>query len=654
MDTPDPRYFRFHKSNKKLLKKLDTVLENCIKLNTSFIDPKFPPQQNWRSPEDFLQKDQIKLFDEISQENIVQGSLGDCYLMGSLIVLSENPQTIKPLFKNGLNKFGLYGIWVCESGAWRLLILDHSIPCSSASSGPCYARAKNNELWVMLIEKAYAKAYLGYKNIILGFAGDALKDLTGAPSEYIDLENEERAWKGLKTARKDNFVLCASTKTSELDSNLLSKHNYAVVDLKEVNKKELWLKLQNPLQGFSWKNASKISPEVEKTLEKQPGDERKGIFWISFKDFRENFEVVTCNKIHPDYYYSFSSMNSQFNSACFLRAIVIEKTHCYFSIHQKHQRMFKQANQVKYEYSISRIIVCKVEGNAIKDVLEGGFSAKQTSFCECWLEPGEYFIYGEVDFVQDFCEKVVVSAYSSLPVVLENVDKETLNVSREEILTEIFRIYLGKNPKIETKVTKYDETGEVLKFNGTLWGFVYFLFRNDTKGLTLYEAITMVKCDNLMRYYPLTEKKNDYFEVICKANECKLVLYRIGNKNNGSHACSMNSIINLMEFIDDKVLIEKAMKEGVKNQRNKDVCFYNYKYKGGNVFVYNNKGKNAFEENLTFKVLENIDIILENGVEMGNKTSLAVKVPPNNGFFIVRLNIKNLFIKKSGFNYTVD
>ena len=75
----------------------------------------------------------------------------------------------------------------------------------------------------MLLEKAYAKAYLGYKNIILGFAGDALKDLTGAPSEYIDLENEENSWKGLKNARKENFALCASTKTSELDSNLIGK-----------------------------------------------------------------------------------------------------------------------------------------------------------------------------------------------------------------------------------------------------------------------------------------------------------------------------------------------------------------------------------------------------------------------------------------------
>ena len=654
MEIKDPKYFRFHKNNKKVLNKFESILENCEKLNASFIDPKFPPQQNWKPPEEFLQKDKIKLFDEISQENIVQGTLGDCYLMGSLIVLSENPQTIKCLFKNELNQRGLYGIWLCESGAWRLLILDHTIPCSGPNSGPCYARARNNELWVMLLEKAYAKAYLGYKNIVLGFAGDALKDLTGAPSEYIDLENEEKSWKGLKNARKENFALCASTKTSELESNLISKHNYAIIDLKEINKKELWLKLQNPLQGFSWKNPTKISQDIEKALDKNPGDEKKGIFWISFKDFRENFEVVTCNKIHPEYFYSFYTMNSQYDVPCFLRALVLEKTHCYFSVHQKHRRMFKDAAaSIKYDYSISRIIVCKIEGNIIKDVVDGGFSAKQTSFCECWLEPGEYFIYAEVDFVQDFCEKVVVSAYSSLPVVLNFVDKDSLNTTKQAILTEMFRVYLGKNPKIETKVTKYDEKGEILKFNGTLWGFVYFFFRNFSKNTTLYEAVTLTKCENLMKYNPMNFKQNDYFEVINKENECNLVLYKIGNKNNGSHACSINSLINLIETVDDKTLIDKAIQEGAKTVRIKDVTFFNYKYKGGNVFVYQNKGKNSFEETLNFKVLENINLILENGMEPANRNTITVKVPPN-GYFILRLNVKNPFVKKSGFNYTVN
>jgi len=43
----------------------------------------------------------------------------------------------------------------------------------------------------MLLEKAYAKMYGGWSNIHLGFSCDALRDLSGAPTEYIDLQNEE-------------------------------------------------------------------------------------------------------------------------------------------------------------------------------------------------------------------------------------------------------------------------------------------------------------------------------------------------------------------------------------------------------------------------------------------------------------------------------
>lgn len=122
----------------------------------------------------------------------MQGCIGDCYFMGSIIVLCEKPNFLKSLFLNEYNKEGIYAIWLCESGAWKIITIDDFFPCLNANSGACYARSRNNELWVMLIEKAYAKAYKNYKNIILGFAGDALKDLTGAPSEYIDLGDQKK------------------------------------------------------------------------------------------------------------------------------------------------------------------------------------------------------------------------------------------------------------------------------------------------------------------------------------------------------------------------------------------------------------------------------------------------------------------------------
>lgn len=47
-----------------------------------------------------------------------------------------------------------------------------------------------NEIWVLLIEKAYAKFHGGYYQLRGGFVNEALLDLTGCPSTSYDLDDE--------------------------------------------------------------------------------------------------------------------------------------------------------------------------------------------------------------------------------------------------------------------------------------------------------------------------------------------------------------------------------------------------------------------------------------------------------------------------------
>jgi calpain-15 len=48
--------------------------------------------------------------------------------------------------------------------------------------GPIFSRANGNELWVLLLEKAYAKLHGNYQLLKGGYCNEALIDLTGCPS----------------------------------------------------------------------------------------------------------------------------------------------------------------------------------------------------------------------------------------------------------------------------------------------------------------------------------------------------------------------------------------------------------------------------------------------------------------------------------------
>lgn len=47
-------------------------------------------------------------------------------------------------------------------GTWKLIELDGYIPVHPEGTRPAFSHGEDEELWVMLLEKAYAKAYGNY------------------------------------------------------------------------------------------------------------------------------------------------------------------------------------------------------------------------------------------------------------------------------------------------------------------------------------------------------------------------------------------------------------------------------------------------------------------------------------------------------------
>lgn len=74
--------------------------------------------------------------------------------------------------------------------------MDDLLPCTArprrpehaADTGLAFSRAHGGQLWVCLLEKAYAKAHGCYRAISGGEIAEALLDLTGAPTATVQFD----------------------------------------------------------------------------------------------------------------------------------------------------------------------------------------------------------------------------------------------------------------------------------------------------------------------------------------------------------------------------------------------------------------------------------------------------------------------------------
>ena len=82
-----------------------------------------------------------------------------------------------------------------------------------------FSRAHGNELWVLLIEKAFAKIHGSYKAITGGVPSEALGDLTGCPTLSLQLSDDHvktmiqngKLWQSLVKYDKEGFLICGGT-----------------------------------------------------------------------------------------------------------------------------------------------------------------------------------------------------------------------------------------------------------------------------------------------------------------------------------------------------------------------------------------------------------------------------------------------------------
>lgn len=162
--------------------------------------------------------------DDVTPADIKQGLLGDCYFLSILSALAEVPERIMKLFiTDRTNEYGIYAVKVWKNGELKEVVIDDYFPCQYGE--PCFSKANGNELWVLILEKVWAKLHGSYERIEAGHSHNVMTDLTGAPSFDLDIEEtgEDILWERLVTSEKKNYLMAASAGNTESSAEALEE-----------------------------------------------------------------------------------------------------------------------------------------------------------------------------------------------------------------------------------------------------------------------------------------------------------------------------------------------------------------------------------------------------------------------------------------------
>jgi calpain-15 len=144
--------------------------ENFLPDSSSLFNPNFTKlssgeMKTWkkftwkRAPEHF-KGEEFSVFHGIEPNDIKQGNLGNCYFLSALSSMAEFPQRIKDIFPiHKVNSAGCYPMNLCVNGQFIIIIVDDYFPYDPLNEVPAFSKANENELWVLLLEKAWVSCF---------------------------------------------------------------------------------------------------------------------------------------------------------------------------------------------------------------------------------------------------------------------------------------------------------------------------------------------------------------------------------------------------------------------------------------------------------------------------------------------------------------
>ena len=425
--------------------------------NTAYTDELFQPIKKnlcpineygrWAPPEDITQEDlnnwdriqwaraenifgskNYQVFYEgINKDDIIQGGLGDCYFLSAVAALCKYPELVEKLFliKTKSNEH-CYGCYYRVNGIWKLVLIDDYLPCYGTwGLNFSFTSTNGNELWVVLLEKAWAKLNGCYAKVIGGEANEIFEVITNTYGEKIKIKRglEDFVWNKYYEGEKKGYIITAGTSgdTYNLDleeNGLVPGHAYTVVKVQEFNTsngKVRLVNMRNPWGNGEWSGDWSDSSSRWNTVSGGRPNAKKndGSFWMSIDDFCKYYVISGISHFYLKYLYPYYHVPKKITQlGPYLSKLVVQEdnTHGYIMLHQKNPRIILKDGTYQKPV-ISYLMLVDENYRYIK----ANSGADRNICIEVTLKKGNYYLITDINyrFVQSIQHCYNLSAYAS-------------------------------------------------------------------------------------------------------------------------------------------------------------------------------------------------------------------------------------------------
>ena len=288
---------------------------------------------------------EMVLFHDVEPCDIMQGALGDCWLLCALSALAEFPKyfTDNIFHTDHVSLDGKYDITLYDASKrdWITVVIDDFIPCSKKkwyeNHRPLFAQPHENEMYILLIEKAFAKMAGSYGKLSGGYPALAWMTLTGCEDLHLwrkksngntwtkrlvatdkirqnpwnfqnmwvkraneNHENDEM-FTFLTECDKKNYVMSAAIVGDVMEKaredGLVERHAYTMIQIYHNEDIKL-IQLRNPWgNNYEWNGdwsdtSSKWKENPEIALKLHWNNDPDGLFWIDWNHFVNIFHDI--------------------------------------------------------------------------------------------------------------------------------------------------------------------------------------------------------------------------------------------------------------------------------------------------------------------------------------------------------------------------